>query len=143
MPATKSRNVMRASALVFAMLVSCAVQAATVSGSGTLISAPFVPEIGDEVLVLVSNVGPEPARLSIDYLSDLPINRIDVDLPPNSSTTVTLPTDVFIPSDFPVLVVIRYQAPGLTLLRTALQVRAASGATRIFTDGFESGDVSF
>ena len=129
--------------LVFVLLIAAPAPSAAIglNGEGVLIGSVFRPEIGDEVLVFVSNTGRRPIRAEIQLrrAEDFSVVSTSGPLPVASRETAT---GVFIPDDFPVLVVVRYRTQGRTSAQVSLQVQDATGATRIFADGFESGDTS-
>jgi hypothetical protein len=108
------------------------------SGTGVLTSAGFRPEIGDEVVVFAVNTGSMPLRVELQMVraDDLTVIATSgsLNVAPGSGVQ-----HVFIPDDFPVLLVARYRVQGTTGARFSVQVVDPAGETRIFTDGFESG----
>ena len=128
-------------ALASVLLVTAPAAAIGLNGSGALSSAAFLSEDGDEVLVFVSNTGRHRIRVEIQLLraDDFSVVSTSGPLPVPARTTGEA---VFIPSDFPVLIVVSYRTQGRTSVQVSLQVRDVTGATRIFADRFESGDVS-
>ena len=111
------------------------------SGTGTLISGAFLPEVGDEANVFVVNSGPRGMRVEIELLRADDLSVVET----SGSLTVPAGTGiqhVFLPSDIPVLVRVRFRVTGSTVAKVSLQVIAATGDDYIFTDGFESGDLA-
>lgn len=127
--------------LALALLIPSPASAIELNGSGVLSGPAFLPEIDDEVLVFVSNTGRRALRVEILLLRADDFSVVSASGPVQIAGKST-GSSAFIPSDFPVLVVVRYRAQGRTSAQVSLQVRDADGATRIFTDGFESGDTS-
>jgi len=122
------------------LLAPMPAEATSLSGNGVLVSPTFLPEVGDDILVFFSNTGKRPVRIQVLLLNANDFSVIHqsemIDVAP-----FTTASEVHVPEEFPVLVLVRYQVAGRTSARVSLQVKDPSGETQIFTDGFESGDV--
>jgi len=116
-------------------------EATSLSGTGVLVSPTFLPEVGDEILVFFSNTGKHAVRIQVSLLNANDFSVIHESEMINVAPFTTA-SEVFIPDDFPVMVVIRYRAAGRTSARISLQVKDPNGDTQIFIDGFESGDTT-
>ena len=123
------------------LLAPIPAEATLLSGTGVLVSPTFLAEVGDDILVFFSNTGKRAVRIEVLLLRADDFSVIFksqmIDVPPFTTTS-----EVFIPDDFPVLVIVRYRAAGRTSARVSLQVKDPNGETQIFTDGFESGDTT-
>lgn len=109
-----------------------------------LVSPPAVAQPLDTIHVMVSNLGPKPIRVSslVAEAADLTlIEGGDAEMVAAGTTTFfSIRNESSDAVSF--LAVVQVQSPGRGFLRTSLQVIDDAGRTQIFTDGFESGDVS-
>ena len=144
---SKSNHVVFGTLLTFAIV--CAVGSsltAEVVGPGRfLFGPPVTASAADEARVTVSNIGPAPARVRVFFVKASDFSRLaagpQTTIAPRSSAVLDQ-SMVFIPDDFPVLVVVRHQSNAATNLKVSLQVTDTLGVTQIFADGFESGNTS-
>jgi hypothetical protein len=94
------------------------------------------------VLGGVSNVGRRPIRIRVLLLRAIdfqPIETGDMQVLPPRTTHFE---DFSMTLGSGIIAVIEVQSQGKTLVKASLQVIEPGGATRIFADGFESGDTS-
>ena len=146
---SSSRSTRRAAAAGALILLASSLlclNAATINGRGMLIGSPLTAEGGDRVVVAVSNVGRRPMRFRVHLLRAIDFEPIFVTavpqvLEPRSSyfEDVTLSLGLGI---IGIIAIIEVQSSGKTEAETSLQVIDAGGVTKIFSDGFESGDTT-
>ncbi len=115
-------------------------------GRRILASAPATLQPGDTARLMVSNAGSSPVRVQLRLLDALDFSLLD------SSETVELPARSSVFFEFKgsdeelqaIIAAVALQAGGRGArgVGVSLQVYDSLGRTQIFTDGFESGDVS-
>ncbi len=143
---SSSRSTRRTAAVGALILLASSLlclNAATVNGRGVLIGSPFTAEGSDRVVVAVSNVGRRPMRFRVHLLRAIDFEPIFVTavpqvLGPRSSSF----DDVTLSVGLGIIAVIEVESRGKTEAETSLQVIDAGGETKIFSDGFESGNTS-
>ena len=110
---------------------------------GTLVTFAIAWAVGNSLTAAV--VGPAPARVRVFFVKASDFSQLaagpQTTIAPRSSAVLDQSL-VFIPDDFPVMVVVRHQSNAATNLKVSLQVTDNLGVTQIFADGFESGNTS-
>ncbi len=114
-------------------------------GPGTLVGPAFTADTTDEGRVTVTNIGRGTVMARVLYLRATDFTELAASeafpIGPFESKVFDESLDVVIPAEFPVLVVVQYNAARATDLRITLQIKDILGGTTIFTDGFEAGIV--
>ncbi len=110
-----------------------------------LVAAPAIAQPGDTAHVLFTNTGRRPLRV-IPRLVDADGNVIAAGdltvLGPGTTGTFSVLFEGPGPSTFVTVLGLQSAQGGMSGIRASLQVIDFQGRTQIFTDGFESGDLS-
>ena len=112
-----------------------------------LVSAPVIAQPGDTAHVMVTNLGKRPIRVRALVVDAISLDLIDEDgpevVPPGTGTSFSVEFMGTDPTSFLVVLGLQSAQGGMSgFTRVSVQVVDGAGKTRIFTDGFESGDVS-
>ena len=147
MPVASSKSIRVVFGTLLTFAIVCAVGrslTAEVVGPGRfLFGPPVTASAADEARVTVSNICPAPARVRVFFVKASDFSPLaagpQTTIAARSSAVVDQSLNVFIPSDFPVLVVVRHRSNAATNLKVSLQVTDPLGKTLIFTDSFLGG----
>ncbi len=110
-----------------------------------LVAAPVIAQPGDTAHVLFTNLGRRPVRV-VPRLQDQDGTVIAAGeatvLGPGTTGRFSVQFEGSEPSTFVTVLGLQSAQGGMSGVRASLQVIDSLGQTQIFTDGFESGDVS-
>ena len=149
MPArfSSSRSIRRVAAVGALILLASSLpclNAETISGRGRLISPPFTAEIGDRVVVAISNFGRRAIQCQVVLLRATDFVAIETGVVQTLKSQTAFFSDSTLGAGFGnrIIAVIEYQSSGKSEVKTSFQLIDEDGHTQIFADGFESGNTS-